>query len=88
MSQRVTGQGRQGPETGSGMHNKLKDRRIRGAALEMIMKDVLEGMVDFTHDTCAGSDTAGLEIVTIEKARTVSRRPSNIVRFPRPPKTR
>lgn len=70
------------------MNNKLKDKRIRGAALETIMKDVLQGMVEFTHDTCAGCDTARLEIIAVEKASNASRKPSNIVRFPRPRKTR
>ncbi len=65
------------------MYNKLKDKNINGAALEMIMHDVLNGMVDFTHDICAGSDAANMEIVAVEDRRE----PSNILPFPRTDKT-
>jgi hypothetical protein len=66
-----------------GMHNKLKDKKINGAALEMIMQDVLKGMTEFTHDTCAGCDAANMDIVAVEEASNVSRDPSNILPFPR-----
>ncbi len=65
------------------MHNKPKDKRINGAALEMIMQDVLKGMVEFTHGTCAGSEAANMEIVAVEKAENISREASNILPFTR-----
>jgi hypothetical protein len=66
------------------MHNKPKDKKINGAALEMIMQDVLKGIVGFTHDTCAGSDAANMEIVAVEESPDTPDEPSNILRFPRP----
>jgi hypothetical protein len=69
------------------MHNKLKSKKINGAALEMIMHDVLKGMAEFTHDTCAGCDTANMEIVAVEKAPDTPRGSSNILTFPHPGKT-
>ena len=65
------------------MHNKLKDKKINGAALEMIMQDVLKGMADFTHDTCAGCDAAKMEIIAVEEASNAACEPSNILPFPR-----
>ncbi len=65
------------------MYKKLKDKKINGAALEMIMHDVLNGMVEFTHVICAGSDAANMEIVTVEDQCE----PSNILPFPRTDKT-
>jgi hypothetical protein len=34
----------------------------------MIMRDVLDGMFDFTHQACCGSETAKMEIIAVEKA--------------------
>jgi hypothetical protein len=50
------------------MHNNLKDKRINGVALELIMRDVLQGMMQFTEQSCAGSSAANLEIQSIEAA--------------------
>ena len=50
------------------MHNKLNSKRINGAALEMIMRDVLDGMFDFTHQACRGSAIGKMEIIGVEKA--------------------
>ena len=69
------------------MHNKPKDKKINGAALEMIMYDVLKGMMEFTHDTCAGCDAANMEIVAVEKAPDTPRGASNILPFARRGKT-
>lgn len=66
------------------MHNKLKDRRINGAALELIMQDVLKGMVEFTHDTCVECDAANMEILAVEAAPGAAAPVSNIVAFKRP----
>ena len=66
------------------MHNKLNSKRINGAALEMIMRDVLDGMFDFTHQACRGSETAKMEIIAVEKPVNSSDTapPANIIQFP------
>lgn len=48
------------------MQNKLNSKRIDGAALELIMRDVLDGIFDFTSQACSGSETATMEIVAVE----------------------
>jgi hypothetical protein len=50
------------------VQNKPDSKRINGAALEMIMRDVLDGMFDFTRPTCCGSGTGKMEIIAVEKA--------------------
>jgi hypothetical protein len=71
------------------VHNKLNSKRINGAALEMIMRDVLDGMFDFTHQACRGSEIARMEIIAVEKARNSSDpRPSaTVIKFPDKPTT-
>ena len=54
------------------MHNKLNSKRINGAALELIMRDVLDGMFDFTHQACCGKETGKMEIISVEKAEKTS----------------
>ena len=61
------------------MDNRLKDKRIKGDALEMIMRDVLDGMVEFTRETCVGSKTTGMEILAVEKP---ARRYAAVIPFP------
>ena len=50
------------------MTGNLKDKRIKGDALEMIMQDVLQGMMRFTEDVCAGCTATGLQIQSVEPA--------------------
>lgn len=66
------------------MHNKLNSKRINGAALEMIMRDVLDGMFDFTHQTCCGCETGKMEIISVEKAVNSSspQEPATVIPFP------
>ena len=66
------------------MHNKLNSKRINGDALEMIMRDVLDGMFDFTHQACRGSETARMEIIAVEKAVNSSdaKSSANVIQFP------
>ncbi len=66
------------------MQNKPDSKRINGAALEMIMRDVLDGMFDFTRQACCGSKTAKMEILAVEKAVNSSapKQPSTVIRFP------
>mgnify|MGYP001551632814 CR=1 FL=1 len=59
-------------------------RRINGAALEMIMQDVLEGMQDFTSVVCCGSETTAMEIIAVEKADHSQPGKAEIIPFPVP----
>jgi hypothetical protein len=60
----------------------LKNKRINGNALEMIMRDVMYGMLGFTHETCRGSETAKMEILAVEEAENSAHRSGNIIPFP------
>ena len=64
------------------MRNRLNNRRINGAALEMIMRDVLDGMTDFTQETCSGSETGRMEILAIEEAVNTAPKRINVIPFP------
>ncbi len=44
------------------------DKRISGAALELIMQDVLDGMQNFTQDICSQCTHAHIDIVTVERS--------------------
>jgi hypothetical protein len=72
------------------VHNKLNSKRINGAALEMIMRDVLDGMFDFTHQACRGCETSRMEIIAVEKAVNSSeQKPSaTVIQFPAKPANR
>jgi hypothetical protein len=62
----------------------MKDRRINGCALELIMRDVLDGMCDFTQEACTGSQAEGMDILGIDKAAKSQRRPTaRIIPFPK-----
>lgn len=69
------------------MQNKSNSRRINGTALEMIMRDVLDGMFDFTNQTCCGCETTKMEILSVEKPgnSTPSGQPENVIQFPGKP---
>jgi len=66
------------------VHNKLNSKRINGAALEMIMRDVLDGMFDFTHQTCCGCETGNMEIIAVEKSvnGSIPKQPASVIPFP------
>ena len=66
------------------MANKLNSKRINGAALEMIMRDVLDGMFDFTRQACCGSETGKMEILAVEKSSNTSQpeQPASVIPFP------
>jgi len=64
------------------MQNRQHDRRINGAALEMIMQDVLTGMQDFTLDACTGCVTANMEILAVEAADSSVIRSAEVLPFP------
>jgi hypothetical protein len=59
-------------------------QRINGSALEMIMKDVMQGIHEFTSETCCGSDAAPMEIIAVEAADCCCTHTANIIPFPVP----
>ena len=48
------------------MNNPMKGKEINNIALEVIMRDVLDGMADFIQDSSCGSQLGSLEIVAVE----------------------
>jgi hypothetical protein len=69
------------------MTNKLKDKRINGAALEQIMQDVLQGMARFTEDSCQDSCTRNLEIHSVLQDYRNDLSMKNVIPFERPKKS-
>lgn len=64
------------------MSEKQKSKRIEGAVLESIMRDVLEGMQGFTHDSCIDSETGDMGIISVERPRRTLRRCATVIPFP------
>lgn len=64
------------------MRNKLNNKRINGAALEMIMRDVLDGMTGFTQEACSGSETGRMQILAVEEAVNSAPERVNVIPFP------
>ncbi len=64
------------------MRNRLNNKRINGAALENIMRDVLDGMSGFTCEACRGSETGRMEILAVEEAVNTLPDTSNVIPFP------
>lgn len=64
------------------MRKRLNNKRINGDALEMIMRDVLDGMVGFTHEACSGSEMARMEILAVEEAVNTTDDGATIIAFP------
>ena len=64
------------------MSEKLKGKRIEGAVLESIMRDVLDGMSGFTHDSCIDSESNDMEIISVERPRHPPRRRATVIPFP------
>jgi hypothetical protein len=60
----------------------LKNKRINGNALEMIMRDVMQGMIGFTHEACCGSEMAKMEILAVEEAENNTQQSAAIIPFP------
>ena len=67
------------------MQNRLS-QRINGSALEMIMKDVMQGIHEFTSETCCGCDAAPMEIIAVEAADCSGTHTASIIPFPAPPR--
>ena len=66
----------------TGVRNKLNSKRINGAALEMIMRDVLHGMQGFTAEVCSGSEAGRMEILAVEEAENSVPENATIIPFP------
>jgi hypothetical protein len=60
----------------------LKNRRINGNALEMIMRDVMQGMLCFTHESCRDSESAKMDILAVEEAENTTIRTATVIPFP------
>lgn len=65
-----------------GATNKLNSKRINGAALEMIMHDVLHGIHGFTSEVCSGSEAGKMEIIAVEEAEKNPREKARVIPFP------
>lgn len=61
----------------------MKNKRINGDALEMIMRDVMHGMLGFTHETCRGSETAKMDILAVEEADNCVQPSATVIPFPK-----
>jgi hypothetical protein len=68
------------------MGNSMKGKKINNNALEVIMRDVLYGMSDFTRDTSCGSQMGKLEITAVENPDRQQLTTARILPFPGPKK--
>ena len=64
------------------MGNSMKGKRIKNNALEVIMRDVLHGMSDFTRDASCGSQMGKLEITAVENPDRQQPATARILPFP------
>ncbi|MGB5438673.1 MAG: hypothetical protein WBN57_09970 [Gammaproteobacteria bacterium] len=69
------------------MAKSMKGNKINNNALEVIMRDVLHGMADFTRDSSCGSELGNLEIVAVESPQRQSQATARILPFPTAGKT-
>ena len=64
------------------MSNSMKGKKINNNALEVIMRDVLHGMVEFTQDNSCESELGSLEIVAVESPQNQLQATARILPFP------
>ncbi len=64
------------------MGKSMKAKKINNNALELIMRDVLHGMADFTRDASCGSQLGNLEIVAVESPYGQGQETARILPFP------
>jgi hypothetical protein len=64
-------------------YNAMKNRRFGEDALELIMRDVLEGLQDFTRQASLASKRDGIEILGIENGHPKEKPAGRILYFPR-----
>ena len=69
------------------MNNPMKGKEINNIALEVIMRDVLDGMADFIQDSSCGSQLGSLEIVAVESPDGQQQATAMILPFPAARKT-
>jgi hypothetical protein len=60
----------------------MKDKRINGRALESIMRDVLDGMQEFTTGASADSVPGKMTILTVERPACQQTVEARIIPFP------
>jgi len=60
----------------------LKNRRINGIALEMIMRDVMQGMLCFTGESCRDSESGKMDIIAVEEAENTTTQTAIVIPFP------
>jgi len=60
----------------------LKNRRINGNALEMIMRDVMQGMLCFTGESCRDSESGKMDIIAVEEAENTTTQTAIVIPFP------
>ncbi len=68
------------------MGNSMKGKKINNNALEVIMRDVLYGMSDFTRDASSGCQMGKLEITAVENPDRQQLTTARILPFPGPKK--
>ena len=64
------------------MGNSMKGKKINNNALELIMRDVLHGMSDYTVDASSGCQLGKLEITAVENEVCRQRTTARILPFP------
>ena len=64
------------------MSKSVKVRKINNNALELIMRDVLHGIADYTGDASCGSQLDNLEIVAVESPDRQQQATARILPFP------
>ena len=60
----------------------MNEKRINGQALESIMRDVLEGMQEYTCDVCAGSVAGEMTVLSVERPDCQQSASARIIPFP------
>ncbi len=63
------------------MGKSMKEKKINNNALEVIMRDVLYGISDFTRDASRGSQLGDLEITAVENEARRNRTTASILPF-------
>jgi hypothetical protein len=66
----------------TGVRDTLNSKRINGDALEMIMRDVLQGIQGFTTEVSRGSEIGKLEIIAVEEAENSGQEKATVIPFP------
>ena len=64
------------------MSKSVKVRKINNNALELIMRDVLHGIADYTEDASCGSQLDNLEIIAVENPGGQQQATARILPFP------